>query len=191
MKSIDPQQDKAQLRGHLLKVRKSLLVAEWREKSDRICNHLQSSELFSRSRSILAYLSFRQEPDLSPLWMDSKQQWGFPRCVAKSLVWHHYRPGDALNPGAYGILEPSADAPIFPPDEVDLILVPAVACDRNGYRLGYGGGFYDRFLSLPQWQSKPTIGIIFDFAYLPQLPIAPWDKPLHGVCTEKGLIVDG
>lgn len=70
--------------------------------------------------------------------------------------------------------------------DVDLILVPAVACDRHGYRLGYGGGFYDRMLSLNEWTTPPTVGIVFDFAYLPQLPIDRWDKPLQAVCTETG-----
>jgi 5-formyltetrahydrofolate cyclo-ligase len=72
------------------------------------------------------------------------------------------------------------------PTEVDLILVPAVACDLRGYRLGYGGGFYDRMLSSAEWASKPTIGIVFEFAYLPRLPIDDWDKVLQGVCTETG-----
>jgi 5-formyltetrahydrofolate cyclo-ligase len=86
--------------------------------------------------------------------------------------------------GAYGILEPHPQAPTLSPSEVDLILVPAVACDLQGYRLGYGGGFYDRMLSNPAWAKLPTIGIVFDFAHLAQLPKDPWDQPLHHVCTE-------
>lgn len=71
--------------------------------------------------------------------------------------------------------------------DVDLILVPAVACDRQGYRLGYGGGFYDRLFSTPAWAAKPKIGVIFDFAHLPELPIDSWDYPLTGVCTDQGM----
>lgn len=180
--------DKALLRSQLLKRRRAMSVEEWREKSSRISFHLQSSPLFSSAKTILAYFSFRQEPDLSSLFAESKQ-WGLPRVEGKSLVWHRWKPGEPLLTGAYGIFEPEANSPILEPKEVDLILVPAVACDVGGYRLGYGGGFYDRLLSAPEWSSKFTIGIVFDFACLPELPVDEWDRRLNGVCTETGLLV--
>lgn len=178
---------KAELRRSLLKTRASMPQAEWRERSDRICNHLQSSSLFTSAQTILAYFSFRGEPDLSCLFTNNHQRWGFPRCVDDSLNWHIWKPGDSLQAGAYGILEPHLDAPILPSTEVDLILVPAVACDYQGYRLGYGGGYYDRLFSSANWATKPAIGIVFEFAYLQQLPIDSWDKPLQGICTETSL----
>lgn len=161
-------------------------VEEWQEKSDRICTHLQSSPLFTSAKTILAYFSFRQEPDLSSLFIDSGSRWGFSRCVGDTLNWHTWKVGDLLQKSRFGILEPDYIAPKLEAAEVDLILVPAVACDERGYRLGYGGGFYDRMLSLAEWETKPTIGIVFNFAYLPQLPIDKWDKPLQSVCTETG-----
>ena len=179
---------KTDLRRSLLKARQSLPQSVWREKSDRLCAHLQQWEGFQRSHTILAYLSFRQEPDLSPLFL-TPHRWGLPRCVGKSLSWHLWSPQFPLQPGSYGILEPQADAPLIQPQAVDLILVPAVACDVKGYRLGYGGGFYDRLLSSPAWSNKPTIGIVFEFARLPQLPTDPWDRPLNGICTEFGLFL--
>ena len=164
---------------------------EWQQKSDRICSHLQSSPLFTCAQTILAYFSFRQEPNLSPLFTDTQHRWGFSRIENKSLVWHSWQPGDSLQTGAYGIYEPHPDSPTLQPHEVDLILVPAVGCDAQRYRLGYGGGFYDRLLSSQEWASKPTIGIVFEFAYLPQLPVDPWDKPLHSICTEERCQVIG
>lgn len=177
--------EKAELRQSLLKSRRSLSAEEVRQKSDRLCQHLESSPLFAQAKTILAYFSFRQEPDLSSLF-GTNRRWGFPRCVEQSLWWHFWKPGERIKTGAYGINEPHPDSPVCHPAEVDLILVPAVACDAQGYRLGYGGGFYDRLLSSPEWKSKPTVGIVFDFAYLPQLPVEPWDIPLSGVCTDEG-----
>ncbi|MGE5656810.1 MAG: 5-formyltetrahydrofolate cyclo-ligase [Actinomycetota bacterium] len=179
--------NKAELRRSLLKTRQSLSPTDWRAKSDRICTHLQASPLFTQAQTILAYISFRQEPDLSPLF-SHKQRWGLPRCVGNSLAWHLWTPGNPLQKGAYGILEPHPEAPTLEPFQVDLILVPAVACDTRGYRLGYGGGFYDRMLSSPAWASKLTLGIVFEFAYLQQqLPLEEWDQPLQGICSEIGL----
>lgn len=179
--------EKAELRRSLLKTRQSMTIEEWQQKSDRIISHLQSSPLFTQAKTILAYFSFRFEPDLSSLLNCDRYRWGISRCMEKTLTWHLWKPGDPIQTGAYGISEPLPNTPTLSPDEIDLILVPAVACDYQGYRLGYGGGYYDRLLSSPTWASKPTIGIVFEFAYLPQLPTNSWDIPMHGVCTETTL----
>jgi len=178
--------NKAQLRRQLLQKRRSLSPAVWQQKSDLLCNHLQSFPLFQTATTVLAYASFRQEPDLKTLFARSQKTWGLPRCAGKSLIWHRWQPTEALQKGSYGIFEPDPHAPLLEPQSADLILVPAVACDRRGYRLGYGGGFYDRLLDLPEWSSQPTIGIIFDFAFLSRLPTDPWDKQLTEVLTETG-----
>lgn len=178
---------KALLRRELIAKRRSLLQDVWQEKSKSLCLHLQAHPQFQQARTILAYFSFRQEPDLSYLFTkEEEKKWGFPRCLDKSLAWHFWSPQDPLVKGKYGIKEPHPSLPIVEPEEVDLILVPGVACDKGGYRLGYGGGFYDRILSEVEWNFKPTIGIVFDFAYVPQLPIETWDCRLNAVCTEEG-----
>jgi 5-formyltetrahydrofolate cyclo-ligase len=179
--------EKAELRRSLLKARQSMTVEEWQEKSHWLCDRLQSSPLFQQAQTVLAFFSTRQEPDLSSLF-ELNKVWGFPRCVGKLLSWHQWSPRSeiALTAGAYGIMEPSADAPELDAGQVDLILVPSVACDQQGYRLGYGGGYYDRLLSLPEWANQTTIGIVFEAARVVNLPIDPWDRPLHNICTEAG-----
>ncbi|MEM6753338.1 MAG: 5-formyltetrahydrofolate cyclo-ligase [Cyanobacteria bacterium P01_C01_bin.38] len=183
--------EKSELRRNIIKQRQSLSQNEWQEKSQAICTNLSNSSLFMKAKTVLAYFSFRQEPDLSYLFSESKldntKNWGFPRCVDKSLIWHLWNE-DELIIGKYGIKEPKPDSPIIKSPEVDLILVPCVACDYQGYRLGYGGGYYDRLFSSSEWESVPKIGIVFDFAYLPQVPVESWDKKLDNICTETALI---
>lgn len=184
----DSQLQKSALRRSLLKTRQSLSPEAWQSRSQRLCDRLRDSDLFNRAETILSYCSTRQEPDLSFLWPLPKT-WGLPRCVGSSLQWHHWSAAGSfpLQTGAFGIQEPDPASPQLSAEQVDLLLVPCIACDRRGYRLGYGGGFYDRLLSSPPWQGKPAIGIVFEFACLPELPIDSWDQRLQAICTESGL----
>ena len=188
--SSPTQETKTDLRRRLVKARQGIPRQVWRQKSDRICAHLLNWDYFRRCRVILAYTSFRQEPDLSPL-TEHHPHWGLPRCVEQVLHWHYWsRQGPwPLQPGAYGILEPHPQSPRVDINLVDLILVPAVACDVRGYRLGYGAGYYDRLLSSSPWRAIPTLGVVFEYARLPSLPQDSWDLPLGGVCSESGLFL--
>lgn len=187
----DIQQAKVDLRQRMLKARQAIPDPLWRQKSDRICTHLQNWLYFQQARVVLVYCSIQKEPDLSPLFNPSRP-WGLPRCISQNrLSWHYWSPHSKwpLTKGKFGILEPHPDSPQVDPTLVDLILVPAVACDVRGYRLGYGGGYYDRMFSSGIWNSVPAVGIVFEYARLPSLPKASWDRPLRGVCTESGLFL--
>jgi 5-formyltetrahydrofolate cyclo-ligase len=178
--------DKVELRKRLLQKRRSLSHPEWDLTSQQICDQLHRSRLFQNATTVLSYYSFKQEPNLNALHHSTPKIWGLPRCVEQSLSWHHWTPnGFPLQVGKFGITEPHPESPSIEPDQVDLILVPCVACDRQGYRLGYGGGFYDRLFSLPEWKNKPAIGIVFEFALIEELAIDPWDQPLSAICTES------
>jgi 5-formyltetrahydrofolate cyclo-ligase len=178
--------DKSTLRRQFLQQRQELSAQLWRSHSDQICDQLLTCPQFMAAQTILAYQSHRQEPSLDYLFTHAHQQWGLPRSIGKELQWHRWQPAEPLVIGKYGILEPDPASPLLTPDLVDLILVPAVAIDARGYRLGYGGGYYDRLRSDPQWRKIPTIGIVFDFSYVETLPTEAWDLPLDAVCTEFG-----
>jgi 5-formyltetrahydrofolate cyclo-ligase len=185
MTSIERQ--KQPLRRKLLAQRQARSEDWWQSSSDRICDRLANCDEFIHANTIVAYKSNRQEPNLDRLFTHPTKQWGLPRCVGKDLHWHHWKPAQPLVMGNYGILEPDPALPQLLAENIDLLLVPAVAIDRGGYRLGYGGGYYDRLRADPCWRKIPTIGIVFDFAYVDSLPTDPWDLPLDAVCTELGL----
>ncbi|MGI0491750.1 5-formyltetrahydrofolate cyclo-ligase [Alkalinema pantanalense CENA528] len=181
---------KVTLRQQLLQQRQALPPTHWQQKSQQICQQIQRSSQFHSAQTVLTFFSVRQEPDLRWLWQDNvgnprSRRFGFPRCQDRHLIWHSWQPGQPLVKGRFGITEPPADAPQLSPEEVDLILVPCLGIDHQGYRLGYGGGFYDRLFSQPDWRSIPTLGICFDFGYFDRLPRDVWDQPLQGICTES------
>lgn len=178
---------KTSLRRHLLQQRQALPAEIWQSQSDRICHHLLACPQFIAARTILAYQSHRQEPSLDYLFTHAHKQWGLPRSVGKDLLWQCWQSSEPLVVGKYDILEPNPESPLLAADCVDLMLVPAVAIDASGYRLGYGGGYYDRLRSDPLWRKIPTIGIVFDCAYRKILPTEAWDLPVDAVCTESGL----
>ncbi len=182
--------DKQQLRKQLLKQRRQIPLELWQQKNTALCDRLSNWQTFQKAQNILAFTSFRQEPDLSSLWQRfPDKNWGFSRCVGQDLVWHQVAIADfdkLMRSGAYGILEPNPDLPLINLETIDLILIAATACDRYGYRLGYGGGFYDRWL--PHSTGK-KVGVIFDEFYLEELPSDPWDVKLEAIATDKQLVV--
>jgi 5-formyltetrahydrofolate cyclo-ligase len=176
---------KTSLRRRLLSQRLDLSPQQWQSQSLALCQVLQAWPVFQQAQTVLAYFSVRREPDLSSLFTLPKT-WGFPVCHHAQLLWFPWQPGDRLSLGPYGIWQPTVQQESLLPPHIDLILVPCLAGDRQGYRLGYGGGYYDRLLAQPQWCQLPTLGIVFASAYGQPLPQDPWDQPLQGFCTELG-----
>ncbi|MFM6100349.1 MAG: 5-formyltetrahydrofolate cyclo-ligase, partial [Dolichospermum sp.] len=81
MQTINSQLNKKELRQTLLQKRQSMTLLEWREKSARLTTNIQNSVIFNQAKTILAFFSFRQEPDISSLYTNTNKRWGFPRCV--------------------------------------------------------------------------------------------------------------
>lgn len=177
--------DKTVLRQEFINRRKALSTTEISDKSKLICHRLQSQSFFQEAQTILSYFAFRNEPHLEALFSLNKT-WGLPRCVNQQLIWHHYQFGDRRVVGKFDIWEPNPDLPLLDVRQIDVIFVPALACSQRGDRLGYGAGFYDRFLATLEHQVI-TVGIIFECCFVPELPRDPWDIPLDFVCTEKQL----
>ncbi|HEU4805081.1 MAG TPA: 5-formyltetrahydrofolate cyclo-ligase, partial [Nitrobacter sp.] len=102
-----------------------------------------------------------------------------------ALVFRAWKPGDALVPGAFGIFEPPVTATEVVPD---IVLVPLVAFDRAGHRIGYGAGYYDRTLaSLRRRKIVTAIGLAFAVQEIAQVPALPHDVRLNYVITETDL----
>lgn len=103
-----------------------------------------------------------------------------------SLRFVRYRPGQTLRANRFGILEPARPIPRVPRNRLDLILLPLVAFDPTGHRLGMGGGYFDRALASFRGKRHPRrIGVAYDWQRIPDLTAQPWDIPLHGAVTDR------
>ena len=182
---------KESLRQYFLEIRDQLKPQYIQKASDEVANHLLHHPRFKESETILIYMAFRNEVDLSQIvheaWKQGKQIL-VPKTNKKDKKMEPYllTSWDELVIGNYGIFEPNvSDKYPFPFANIELVLVPGLAYDRKGYRLGYGGGYYDRFFD--QFAHLPyRIGVGFDFGQVEELPHEPHDYPVNEICTEMG-----
>lgn len=141
------------------------------------------------ARCVSAYYPVGSEIDPRPLYaalLARGLAGGLPVVAGKGkpLRFRRWRPGEALVPGVLGIGVPPSDAPEVEPD---LLLVPLLAFDRRGYRLGYGGGFYDRTLAVLRERGKVlAVGVGFADQEVASVPSGPGDQRLDGIATERG-----
>lgn len=175
---------KQELRAAFRRQRAALGEAFRAQASARICDHLARLCASRRWTRIGLFWPHGSEPDLRPL-AHGHGDWHFffPKVTSTSpprLAWGP----EPLEPGYRGIQEPPFAQHFLPP--VQLLLVPGLAFDDQGFRLGYGGGFFDALLErLPE--EVTTLGVSFHPLRVPSLPEEPHDLPVDGVVTEAGI----
>jgi 5-formyltetrahydrofolate cyclo-ligase len=182
--------EKASLRRRCHQIRGGMSPEKVGMSSGAVCGHLSNWPIFQRANTVLGFLAFRNEIDLSQLferWPDKR--WLAPRVVEDTgekpyLALHLYNPTRLVR-HRFGMLEPDPALPTVHAVEVEVVLVPGVAFDRRGGRLGFGGGFYDRLLPLA---SRATcIGVTYDELVLDALPMQPWDCRVGWLVTPGGI----
>ncbi len=158
--------------------------------SQAICDHILGWPGFPSSGAVFTYLPMRGEVDLQPLITAAPAiLWAIPRVVetpTHQLVFHAYD-RERLIRHRWGMFEPDPALPVIGPEQASLILVPGVAYTRAGYRLGYGGGYYDRLLSAPG--HPPALGVCFEALLLEEIPRQAHDLPVDFVVTEATGVV--
>ena len=133
---------KTELRARAKELRKSLDVASI---SSGLCDKIFQNELYKTSKNVMIFYPKKYEVDLRKLLSDDKNFY-LPRACGSDLAVCPYKIGDDLSVSEFGVSEPLSEK--VSPDILDLVIVPALLADKNGYRLGYGGGYYDRFLKV-------------------------------------------
>ncbi|MBF0218499.1 MAG: 5-formyltetrahydrofolate cyclo-ligase [Gammaproteobacteria bacterium] len=191
--------ERRRIRKEIRVMRRNLDQRLHRQQSQAICRHLSKLPMLLKSQHIALYLSNDGEVNLYPLltYLTDIGKNCYLPCLAphrqRRLWFAPYRPGDRLTPNRFAIPEPRVSVRAMrTAQRVDLILMPLVAFDQLGNRLGMGGGYYDRSLAFLQqrqhWRRPRLMGTAFELQRLPLLPVAKWDIPMHALCTERGVL---
>jgi len=179
--------DKSLLRARCRELRDAMASESVISASACVCDHLAAWPIFRQAQTVMAYMAFGNEINLLPLMSRfGGKRWVIPRVIDKpepQLMLHPYDPARLVR-HPYGMLEPEASLPAVEPHELDLVFVPGVACDRCGFRLGFGGGFYDRFLARV---IATKVGIVYAALILDRVPSDAHDQCVDFLACELGV----
>ncbi|MFA6636804.1 MAG: 5-formyltetrahydrofolate cyclo-ligase [Candidatus Omnitrophota bacterium] len=184
-------QEKEKIRKQMIRRLGEQPLDERKRRSKNIEQQLFFSEEFKDASTILAYVSLPQEVDTGEFIQEALKQGkrvGVPYILSGSnkMTPSEIKKNDRLERGPLGIEQPGdLQVKAIPMEEIDLVIVPALAYDRNNMRLGRGKGFYDTFLSDDAAQGLKTIGVAFSFQVVDLLPRAPHDRYVDRVITEQ------
>lgn len=183
------QPSKADLRLWARAVRSAARARQGAALDEAVCAAVRASDLYRRARTVAVYLAIRDEVDLQSLLSDDKR-FVAPRThlLPEPHLTFHPLAGAQLERRGLGVREPAAASPLVPLDEIDLVLVPGLAFDDAGVRLGYGMGYYDRVLAPRAGSAAPvTVGVTFDALRRRALPRDAHDVRVDYLVSESGL----
>ena len=157
----------------------------------KIRKKIYSLKEYKNSKLVMSYVSFSNEVDTRIFIKETlkTKRVAVPKIdfMKKEIIPVEINSLNGLEKNRYGILEPTSFENKVAVNEIDLVIVPGIVFDINGYRIGYGGGYYDRFLvKIPQ---EKTLGICFDFQIIDCVPRNSYDVRVKKIITEKRIIL--
>ena len=175
--------DKQEIRAAMKQKKRALTERQIALASEQLAELLLAHPLYLRAHSVYGYLPFNQEVRMAPILraaQKSGRRVAVPKITDGRMRFFWLDDLDSAVPGAFGIPEPPDGCPEAD-DETALIVVPGLAFDRRGNRVGYGGGYYDRYLSAHP--AHPTLALCYGFQLVPALPAEPCDRPVDEVLS--------
>lgn len=188
--------NKNALRLEARKRRRNLSPIDQAKSARALAGQLRRLPVYRRATNIAFYIA--NDGELSPARALKQALMRKKRCylpcltARKSMIFRRYTPDTRMTPNKYNILEPQPRSERISPLELDVVLLPLVAFDRKGNRLGMGGGFYDRTFEFKRriHPRKPVlVGLAHSIQEVDSLPTNDWDVPLDYVITEKNIVV--
>ncbi len=167
--------------------RNALAGSQVEGQSALVQQHVIASKEFLQARVVGAYHAIGSEVRTDRIIAAARAQGkkvALPRVEGERMAFYEYAEGDELVQGRFGVMEPRPSLAAMD-SVVDLVLVPGVAFDRRGCRIGYGKGYYDRYLSM---QHSFSMGLAYSFQLVDELPRGRFDRRISAVATEEGII---
>lgn len=183
--------EKSQLRKEMVAKRDAVPSGVRKAKSASILERLKNLEIFSEAYTVMFYVGFRSEVETHKLIKEvlkTERRVAVPLVYKDRLAVKQISDFKQLKPGAMGILEPGSKQPAVPLEEINVVIVPGVAFDKRHYRLGYGGGYYDRFLSREADAHFTSIGLAFEEQIVDELPVGAHDQKVDFIVTDRRII---
>ena len=176
--------NKTSIRADLLQKRKQLNDAFIHAASLKVVSQIVASNQYQQSQHIAIYLPINGEVDLTSLLQDHHKTWYLPAIQGKDMQFQQFDSMANLSTHQFGVKQPRFIESL-PAPNLDLCLLPLVAFDLLGNRIGMGGGYYDRYFA----DNKTTLlaGVAYGFQLIDQLPADPWDVKLHHIFTKHKL----
>ena len=170
--------NKLELRQQIRRQKRQMTPEDIAQKSEKLLEQFLATNLYRNATVLYGYMSYNQEvrtlPILEQALRDGKRV-AIPKCYDDEMRFIYIEDLSAVVKSSCGIPEPIADEPVAT-DETALVLMPGLAFDPAGHRIGYGGGFYDKYLSTQP--NHPTVALCFDFQMLPALETEAFDIPV-------------
>ena len=177
---------KSKMRELLVQKRRVMSTADRQMYSQQILDQLEQMTCFREAKTILLYYPIQNEVDVLPLIKKYKHEKTllFPVSHRRAMTVHPYAGNAMMHRGKFGIPEPTTPAY---EGEIDLVIVPAVAFDAKGRRLGRGGGYYDRFIK--KLTHAELVGVGYDFQLVEEVPAARHDQHVHRIILPSKTIL--
>lgn len=173
--------DKKTLRAKIREQKRAMSEEEIRERSEKLGQLFADSQLYREATTIYGYLPYNQEvrtvPMLERALKDGKRV-AVPKVYGDEMKFIYMTDLTQVEKGYAGIPEPVEDGPVAE-DQTALVLMPGLAFDKEGHRIGYGGGFYDKFLAAEP--NHPTLALCYEFQMVKELPTEEFDIPVDCV----------
>ena len=181
--------NKSTLRKHFLAKRNRLSAQKVKQLSRDVCRQILSTSFFKKTDNIACYSATFNEVTLTPLFNELAHVFLPVIKPNRKMVFSRYTSVQELVKNKYGIFEPNSQQ-IIAAKEIAVCLLPLVAFNRQGMRLGMGGGYYDRYFEHNKDNKIPTklIGIAYDFQESDTIQAQSWDIPLDAIITNKEVI---